>query len=51
MNDQIDVNLSLSADTPSTMDFRDVGAGLKNPWYHFAAESDGGVTLWANRDG
>jgi hypothetical protein len=51
MNDHIEVKIRLSADTPSTMDFRDVGAGLKDPWYHFAAESDGGVTLWANRDG
>ena len=47
----IDVKLRLTADTPSSMEFKDVYAGLADPWYRFEGSADGGVSLWANPDG
>ncbi len=51
MTKTIDVKLRLTADTPSTMVFQDVYAGLGDPWYRFEVTPEGGVNLWANRDG
>jgi hypothetical protein len=51
MKKHIDVKLQLTADTPSSMEFQDVYDGLADPWYRFEGMPDGGVNLWANRDG
>ena len=51
MPTEIDVRLRLTVDTPTTMQFGDIAAGLKDPWFRFEAEQDGSVSLWANAEG
>ena len=47
----IKVDLTLTADTPNSMNFADAMAGLNNPWYRFEATEGGSVELWANPEG
>src|SRR5262249_8492752 len=51
MSETIDVRLTLTRDTPNSMDFRDTYLGLQDIWYKFESDADGNVTLWANADG
>ena len=47
----VKVDLALSEDGPLTMQFADIYAGLKRPWYHFDVRPKGDIELWANREG
>ena len=50
-SDTIDVHLTLTCDTPNSMDFRDTYSGLNDIWYKVDVDAIGNVTLWANADG
>lgn len=47
----LEVHLSLTRDTPNSMNFEDTYAGLKEIWYKFEPDADGNITLYANADG
>lgn len=51
MSDTFDVHLTLTCDTPHSMDFRDTYAGLDDIWYKVDVDATGNVTLRANVDG
>ncbi len=51
MKEKFQVNLNLTIDTPSSMDFADTYEGLKYPWYKFESDEDGNIFLNANSDG
>lgn len=51
MAEKFEVSLSLTVDTPNSVDFDDTYEGLKNPWYQFAVDEDGNIDLSANADG
>jgi hypothetical protein len=51
MQNTIEVRLSLTCDTPDSMDFSDTYSGLQEIWYKFEADGDGNITLYANSDG
>ena len=51
MGNTFDVRLTLTQDSPNSMDFRDTDTGLDNIWYKLSADADGNVTLLANSDG
>lgn len=51
MQDVIEVQLSLTRDTPNSMNFEDTYSGLEDIWYKFESDADGNVTLHANADG
>ena len=51
MNSHFDVHLSLSADTPDSMNFVDTYEGLDDIWYRFESDDHGNVTLLANENG
>ena len=51
MAETIDVHLTLTADTPNSMNFNDTYSGLNGIWYRFSADAEGNVELWANADG
>ena len=51
MSDTIEVHLTLTRDTPTSMKFQDTYDGLGDAWYKFEADKKGNVTLWANADG
>ena len=51
MTDVIKVELELAVDTPNSMTFHDVHAGLTQVWYRFSADDVGSVELWATPEG
>jgi len=51
MSSTIDVRLTLTRDTPNSMDFRDTYSGLEDIWYKIEADPSGNIDLWANADG
>ena len=51
MDDAVEVRLTLTRDTPNSMNFKDTYSGLDRVWYKFEAEPGGNVTLRANADG
>lgn len=51
MSDTIEVHLTLTRDTPTSMNFQDTYDGLPDAWYKFEVDASGSVTLWANADG
>jgi hypothetical protein len=51
VSDKIEVRLSLTRDTPNSMNFEDTYAGLGDAWYRFDVDPTGNVTLRANSDG
>ena len=51
MSRTVKVELELAADTPTAMTFADTYAGLSRVWYHFSADAEGNVGLWATPDG
>ncbi len=51
MSKTIDVHLTLTADTPNSMNFLDTYEGLDDIWYEFSVDAEGNVNLWANGDG
>src|SRR5215469_1293405 len=51
MSSTFDVHLTLTRDTPNSMDFRDTYSGLEDIWYKIDADSTGNVTLRANAEG
>jgi hypothetical protein len=48
---KIKVELELTADTPSSMNFTDTYEGIHDLWYLFDATPECGVNLWANPEG
>lgn len=51
MTNKFHVELELARDTPTSMTFEDVYAGLDNIWYRFSADATGNVALWATPNG
>jgi hypothetical protein len=51
MSDLIEVHLSLTRDSPNSMDFRDTYFGLEDIWYRIDVDANGNVNLQANADG
>jgi len=51
MKNSIEVQLSLTRDTPNSMNFEDTYSGLEDVWYKFESDMAGNVTLYANADG
>ncbi|MGH9513180.1 MAG: hypothetical protein ACRD2U_13695 [Terriglobales bacterium] len=51
MSDTFDVRLTLTRDSPNSMDFRDTYDGLKDAWYKVEVDSTGNVGLFATADG
>jgi hypothetical protein len=47
----LQVNLTLTSDTPNSMIFLDTYAGLNDIWYQFSVDGYGNISLWANSDG
>jgi hypothetical protein len=47
----IRVELELAKDTPTSMTFADVYAGLEDIWYRFSTDPTGNVRLWATPNG
>jgi hypothetical protein len=51
MSETFDVQLTLTVDTPNSMNFLDTYEGLTNLWYKFETDKDGNITLLANAEG
>ena len=51
MSDTVPVHLELAIDTPASMTFAEVYAGLDQIWYRVSADAAGNVELWATPDG
>ncbi|MFZ0807000.1 MAG: hypothetical protein WAN03_12480 [Candidatus Sulfotelmatobacter sp.] len=51
MDDKIEVQLTLTRDTPNSVNYLDTYVGLDRIWYRFESDAKGNVTLWANSDG
>src|SRR5215471_3753037 len=51
MTSTLIVHLTLTSDTPNSMNFLDTYEGLNDVWYKFSADADGNINLWANSDG
>ena len=51
MNNSVQVELELALDTPTSMTFKEVYAGLTDIWYRVSSDQDGNVELWATPDG
>ena len=51
MTNRIRVEFELEKDTPTSMSFAEVYAGLENIWYRFSADPAGNVELWATPNG
>jgi len=51
MKNSFDVHLTLTCDTPNSMNFGDTYSGLADVWYKFESDTAGNVTLHANADG
>jgi hypothetical protein len=51
MSETINVQLTLTRDTPNSMNFDDTYLGLADAWYKFEVDSKGNVTLLANAEG
>jgi len=51
MSETFEVRLTLTRDTPNSMNFLDTYAGLNRIWYKFESDPSGNITLSANTDG
>jgi hypothetical protein len=51
MSDTFEVKLTLTRDTPNSMNFRDTLQGLRRIWYKFESDISGNITLSANAEG
>ena len=51
MDDTIEIHLTLTRDTPSSMTFKDTYQDLNRIWYKFETDGSGNIMLSANCDG
>ena len=51
MDGTLEVHLTLTRDTPNSMNFKDTYSGLDSVWYKYETDGSGNVTLRANADG
>ena len=51
MTEKIPVHLELAVDTPNSMTFEEVYAGLEDIWYRFSSDDAGNVELWGTAAG
>ena len=51
MSETFEVHLTLTRDTPNSMNFLDTRAGLDKIWYKFDSDPSGNITLSATPDG
>ena len=51
MEETFDVHLTLTKDSPNSMNFMDTYVGLDKAWYKFETDEEGNVSLYANAEG